>query len=169
MEIPEDDATLHVLVIGSIHNRSKNNKNMKFCIIICGLLYFVQGMEIPEDLREEERRAFALCDSDRMMGLTWKEVEKCEARYADLLAEQDIPILSKEDFDAADLNEDGTLMFEEWEEWVQEQQEEQDEEQEDEEDEDESDEEDEDEEDEEDEDESEEEEAASTEDTSEEV
>merc|ERR1712034_281654 len=148
------------IVIGSIHNRSKNNKNMKFCVIICGLLYFVQGMEIPEDLREEERRAFALCDSDRMMGLTWKEVEKCEARYADLLAEQDIPIPSKEDFDAADLNGDGTLMFEEWEEWVQEQQEEQDEEHEDEEDEDEADEE------EEDEEEEDEEEAASTEDTS---
>merc|ERR1719318_1821390 len=163
MEIPEDDATLHVLVIGSIHNRSKNNKNMKCGIIICGLLYFVQGMEIPEDLREEERRAFEMCDSDRMTGLTWKEVEKCEERFADLLAEQDIPIPSKEDFDAADLNGDGTLMFEEWEEWVQEQQEEQDEEHEDEEDEDEVDEE------EEDEEEEDEEEAASTEDTSEEV
>merc|ERR1719318_1897413 len=164
MEIPEDDATLHVLVIGSIHSRSKNNKNMKCCIIICGLLYFVQGMEIPEDLREEERRAFRMCDSDRMMGLTWKEVEKCEERFSDLLAEQDIPIPSKEDFDAADLNGDGTLMFEEWEEWVQKQQDEQDEEHEDEEDEDEVDESDEDELDEEDEEES-----ASTEDTSEEV
>ena len=40
------------------------------------------------------------------------------------MAEQNIPIPSKEDFDAADLNEDGTLMFEEWKEWVEEQQEE---------------------------------------------
>eukprot|EP00091_Calanus_sinicus_P013534 TRINITY_DN3001_c0_g1_i1.p1 TRINITY_DN3001_c0_g1~~TRINITY_DN3001_c0_g1_i1.p1 ORF type:complete len:114 (-),score=50.59 TRINITY_DN3001_c0_g1_i1:101-442(-) len=57
-------------------------------------------------------------------GLTWDEVEKCEAKFADLLANQNIPIPSKEDFDAADLNEDGTLMFEEWEEWVEEKQEE---------------------------------------------
>ena len=41
-----------------------------------------------------------------------------------MLAERNIPIPSKEDFEAADLNEDGTLKFEEWEEWVEEQQEE---------------------------------------------
>ena len=45
-----------------------------------------------------------------------------------MLAEQNIPIPSQEDFDAADLNKDGILMFEEWEEWVEEQQEEQEEE-----------------------------------------
>ena len=41
-----------------------------------------------------------------------------------MLAERNIPIPSKEDFEAADLNKDGTLMFEEWKEWVEEQQEE---------------------------------------------
>ena len=41
-----------------------------------------------------------------------------------MLAEQNIPIPSEEDFDAADLNQDGILMFEEWEEWVEGQQEE---------------------------------------------
>ena len=45
--------------------------------------------------------------------------------FADLLAEQNIPIPSEEDFDAADLNQDGILMFEEW---VEEQQEDQEEE-----------------------------------------
>ena len=32
-----------------------------------------------------------------------------------------IDIPTKEDFDAADLNGDGTLLFEEWREWVEEQ------------------------------------------------
>ena len=38
-----------------------------------------------------------------------------------MLVAQNITIPSKEDFDAADINGDGTLMFEEWEEWVEEQ------------------------------------------------
>jgi hypothetical protein len=51
---------------------------MKCCIIICGLLCLVQGMKIPPELVEEERMAFQMCDSDKMVGLTWREVEKCE-------------------------------------------------------------------------------------------
>ena len=62
--------------------------------------------------------AFKVCDSDRMVGLTWTEVEACEVRFADLLASQNIPLPSEADFESADLNRDGTLLFEEWEEWV---------------------------------------------------
>ena len=38
--------------------------------------------------------------------------------YSDLLEEQGIDVPSEEDFNAADLNGDGTLLFEEWMEWV---------------------------------------------------
>eukprot|EP00091_Calanus_sinicus_P003687 TRINITY_DN1384_c0_g1_i1.p1 TRINITY_DN1384_c0_g1~~TRINITY_DN1384_c0_g1_i1.p1 ORF type:complete len:151 (-),score=76.09 TRINITY_DN1384_c0_g1_i1:90-497(-) len=112
------------IVIATIQIRIQNKPNMKCVIIICGFLCFVQGMQILPELEETERKAFQMCDSDRMIGLTWREVEKCEVRFADYLEEQDIPIPSKEDFEAADLNADGTLMFEEWEEWVKEQEEE---------------------------------------------
>ena len=44
-----------------------------------------------------------------------------QERFADLLAAQDITIPSQQDFNAADLNKDGTLIFEEWQEWVKEQ------------------------------------------------
>ena len=66
----------------------------------------------------EERMAFIVCDSDRMMGLTSQEVKSCEERFAALLDAQNIPIPSKADFESADLNEDGTLLFEEWQQCV---------------------------------------------------
>merc|ERR1711942_443572 len=90
--------------------------------IILGLILaistFVSCMKIPEDLYKTERKAFAMCDSDRMIGLTWKEVEKCEERFGDKLLEKGIPLPSEVDFDNADLNGDGTLLFEEWEKFV---------------------------------------------------
>merc|ERR1712126_205094 len=78
----------------------------------------INCVEIPEDLMEDERKAFAMCDMDKMVGLTWREVENCEERFGDLLLEKGIPLPSKEDFDNADLNGDGTLLFEEWEESI---------------------------------------------------
>eukprot|EP00092_Neocalanus_flemingeri_P018124 GFUD01019615.1.p1 GENE.GFUD01019615.1~~GFUD01019615.1.p1 ORF type:complete len:107 (+),score=30.92 GFUD01019615.1:219-539(+) len=69
---------------------------------------------IPEDLEEEERLAFNVCDSDKMVGLTWGEMEQCEERFAALLAAQNITLPSREDFEAVDVNGDGTLTFEEW-------------------------------------------------------
>merc|ERR1712117_620044 len=78
----------------------------------------INCVEIPEDLMEDERKAFALCDMDKMVGLTWREVENCEERLGDMLLEKGIPLPSKEDFDNADLNGDGTLLFEEWEESI---------------------------------------------------
>jgi len=65
-----------------------------------------------------EKMAFVLCDSDKMFGLTWHEVEKCEERFADNLAVENIPVPNKDDFDMADLNDDGTLTMEEWKEWI---------------------------------------------------
>ena len=32
-----------------------------------------------------EKMAFMMCDSDKMVGLTWHEVESCIQRYAGLL------------------------------------------------------------------------------------
>ena len=66
------------IVKASILSRSQNNRIMKCCIIICGLLCLVQGIEIPPELVEEERMAFQMCNLDGMVGLTWKEVEECE-------------------------------------------------------------------------------------------
>ena len=65
-----------------------------------------------------EKMAFVLCDSDKMFGLTWDEVEKCEKRFADTLDKENIPVPNKNDFDMADLNDDGTLTMEEWKEWI---------------------------------------------------
>ena len=65
-----------------------------------------------------EMMAFKVCDSDKMMGLTWKEVQKCEERFGELLTLEDIPIPSKDDFDSADVNKDGILYKEEWNEWI---------------------------------------------------
>ena len=58
-----------------------------------------------------------------MMGLTWEEVKSCEKRFAALLDAQNIPIPLNSDFESADLNADGTLLFEEWQQWVEEEEE----------------------------------------------
>merc|ERR1712168_384674 len=91
---------------------------VSLCLFLALSTTLVKSMEIPEQLLEEERKAFEICESDKMIGLTWREVEKCEERFGDLLEENGIPVPSEEDFNDADLNGDGTLLFEEWKEWV---------------------------------------------------
>ena len=36
--------------------------------------------ETDEATNEMERKAFEICESDKMLGLTWKEVADCEVR-----------------------------------------------------------------------------------------
>ena len=93
-------------------------------------------------LVQEERLAFALCDRDRMVGLTWTEVAACEVvalflsflvlatgikhvylhsdqdLYADVLAAEGLEVPTEDNFHSADLNGDGTLLFAEWQHWV---------------------------------------------------
>merc|ERR1712013_140612 len=93
---------------------------MAIRIIILGIIMaittFVSCREISQDLREAEKKAFALCDYDRMIGLTWEEVFKCEERFKKNITEMRIP--TKEDFDNANLNGDKILLFEEWEKYM---------------------------------------------------
>ena len=53
------------------------------------------------------------CDSDRHIGLTWKEMETCVERYSDVL-EFVILLPTKEEFNKM-AGEDKCLTFEEWE------------------------------------------------------
>merc|ERR1712215_310897 len=87
-------------------------------LIVFSILAALVTAEVSEELVATEQEAFAMCDSDGNVGLTWEEVETCEEMYAELLDEQGIDVPSEEDFNAADLNGDGTLLFEEWMEWV---------------------------------------------------
>eukprot|EP00092_Neocalanus_flemingeri_P011187 GFUD01012051.1.p2 GENE.GFUD01012051.1~~GFUD01012051.1.p2 ORF type:complete len:102 (-),score=25.93 GFUD01012051.1:253-558(-) len=94
-------------------------------IFVCSFLSFIcitTGMLIlvdpTNDLIEKVRKAFNVCNSDNMDGLTWQEVEQCEGKYADLLRGMNIIPPSREQFKAADLNGDGTLVFEEGEKWI---------------------------------------------------
>ena len=83
------------------------------------LFWCSPGNSLPADeIQFFEMMAFKVCDSDKMMGLTWPEVQKCEERFGDLLALEDIPIPSKEDFDSADGDKDGVLYKEEWNNWI---------------------------------------------------
>merc|ERR1711892_1025270 len=100
---------------------SQSNNSMKLHILLCSILAFIslgQCMEIPQELADKEQLAFEMCESDKMFGLTWIEVERCEERFANEIKDMDIDIPSEEDFHEADLDGNGTLMFEEWEEWV---------------------------------------------------
>merc|ERR1712127_212490 len=72
------------------------------------------GAPVPQAVVEEEQMAFQLCDTDHMAGLSWAEVEECEAKYAVVLMAAGIEVPSHADFNDSDLNQDGTLMFEEW-------------------------------------------------------
>merc|ERR1719508_615251 len=90
---------------------------MKFIILFFTFLICKCSLADPqEELMEDELDAFRICNMDDTAGLTWEEVKTCEEEYAEMLAGQNVP--SEEDFQNADLNGDGTLMFEEWLEWV---------------------------------------------------
>merc|ERR1712198_372073 len=80
-----------------------------------GLLVSQSAVEQEEDL------AFAACNTDEAEGLTWQEVEQCGEKYLLLLTEVGIEAPTKADFEAADLDGNGALLFKEWEEWAAEQ------------------------------------------------
>ena len=61
-----------------------------------------------------EMAAFELCDMDRMVGLTWREVEACEQRYAGVLEDQGIAVPTFAMFQEADEDGNGVLFYEEW-------------------------------------------------------
>merc|ERR1712243_381124 len=70
------------------------------------------------DFEELEMQAFEQCESDGEEGLTWEEVEDCEAIFGPMLTDQGIVLPTEEDFQASDLNKDGILLFKEWQEWA---------------------------------------------------
>merc|ERR1711962_526584 len=67
------------------------------------------GDDIP-DVEELEMQAFEQCESDGEEGLTWDEVEACEAIFGPMLTDQGIVLPTEEDFQASDLNKDGILL-----------------------------------------------------------
>merc|ERR1712240_869595 len=75
-------------------------------------------MDDLADIEELEMQAFEQCESDGEEGLTWDEVEECEALFGPMLTDQGIDLPTEEDFQASDLNKDGILLYKEWMEWV---------------------------------------------------
>merc|ERR1712243_21263 len=67
------------------------------------------GNDLP-DVEELEMQDFEQCESDGKEGLTWNEVDACEARFG--------PMLTEEDFKASDVNKDGILLYKEWKDWL---------------------------------------------------
>merc|ERR1711974_481528 len=93
-------------------------KSVLLISLVC-LFSLTHGNAVPaEEIQFFEMMAFKVCDSDKMMGLTWKEVQKCEERFGELLTLEDVPIPSKDDFNSADENSDGILTKEEWNDWI---------------------------------------------------
>merc|ERR1712126_725268 len=67
------------------------------------------GNDLP-DVEELEMQDFEQCESDGKEGLTWNEVDACEATFGLMLTE--------EDFQASDVNKDGILLYKEWKDWL---------------------------------------------------
>merc|ERR1711955_55221 len=67
------------------------------------------GNDLP-DVEELEMQDFEQCESDGKEGLTWDEVDACEAMFE--------PMLTEEDFQASDVNKDGILLYKEWKDWL---------------------------------------------------
>eukprot|EP00092_Neocalanus_flemingeri_P010728 GFUD01011557.1.p1 GENE.GFUD01011557.1~~GFUD01011557.1.p1 ORF type:complete len:106 (-),score=20.30 GFUD01011557.1:138-455(-) len=93
-----------------------------FCCSFLSFICITTGMVLLahplDDLIKKVKRAFDACNSDNMAGLNWQEVEQCEEKYADVFAGFLMTLPSRKQFKAADLNGDGTLVFEEGEEWI---------------------------------------------------
>merc|ERR1711955_73522 len=67
------------------------------------------GNDLP-DVEELEMQDFEQRESDGKEGLTWDEVDACEATFG--------PMLTEEDFQASDVNKDGILLYKEWKDWL---------------------------------------------------
>merc|ERR1712126_127744 len=91
-------------------------------VLLLAVLSLSQGHTIQKrmkpDIEELEMQAFEQCESDGEGGLTWDEVEECEALFGPMLTDQGIDLPTEEDFQASDLNKDGILLYREWQEWV---------------------------------------------------
>merc|ERR1712240_15346 len=75
-------------------------------------------MDDLADIEELEMQAFEQCERDGEEGLTWDEVEACEAMFGPMLTDQGIDLPTEEDFQSSVLNKDGILLYKEWKEWV---------------------------------------------------
>merc|ERR1719244_1964355 len=73
-----------------------------------------QGIPGEKELIELEKKAYAKCESDGKLGLTWAEVEPCKKIYGELATAIGIPLPTKADFDNFDTDKDGVLLFDEW-------------------------------------------------------
>merc|ERR1711970_1541590 len=94
------------------------NTPVLLCTVLMCTVYVSSTPVLDVMLDTIQRMAFRVCDSDRMEGLTWKEVSMCEERFSNLLTSQNIAIPSEADFRSADLNGDGRLVYGEWKQWV---------------------------------------------------
>ena len=74
---------------------------------------------MTNELMAKSKMAFWGCESDDTNGLTWKEVDACELKFAEELAYLNQQVLSEADFKSADANGNGILLSEEWETYVQ--------------------------------------------------
>merc|ERR1712168_857094 len=90
--------------------------DMKVVILLGAVVMAVVSENLT--IEEIERQAFAVCDKDRMVGLTWNEVASCEERLGQQLIDMNITLPTEEDFNNSDTNSDGVLLFEEWKAWA---------------------------------------------------
>jgi len=85
--------------------------------VVNGTVNAVQGAigreDVPSKIHLEELEvvAFDVCNTDGTEGLTWAEIEECEAKFCDLLP---IGCPTKDDFERFDFNKDGILTLTEW-------------------------------------------------------
>merc|ERR1712106_408693 len=87
---------------------------MILAITLISLLGVMSGDASFMDIATAEFESFARCDTDKMIGLTWSEVQQCEELYSDWFSENSQKMPTKEDFDFFDEDKDGTLTKEEW-------------------------------------------------------
>ena len=73
---------------------------------------------MTNELMAKSKMAFWGCESDDTNGLTWKEIEACEVKFAEELTALNQHVPSQADFNSADTNGNGILSFEEWEKYV---------------------------------------------------
>ena len=51
---------------------------MNALLVVFSIFAALVTAEVSEELVETEQEAFAMCDTDGNVGLTWEEVERCE-------------------------------------------------------------------------------------------
>ena len=76
---------------------------------------YIKGVEDTEKIITIEVQSFNVCNTDGIEGLSWHEVQNCDAKYCDnLIKDVGLVCPTEDNFDEFDSDKNGIITWSEW-------------------------------------------------------